>query len=296
MTAKVKRPMNLKMSDQQFPDIEERVALSDREFALFQQLIFEVAGITMSSEKKALVLGRLGKRVRRLQLPDFETYYRYLTQGEGRTNGEWQCCIDLLTTHETYFFREPQHFEFLSKEVLPQYSKGQRVRVWSAASSSGEEIYTLAMVLADTLGLKADWSVLGTDISKQMVEACQDAIYPESRVRQTTKHYRHRYLLRGVGQYQGMLSIVPELRQKVRFQQFNLLDKLTNAELFDIVFCRNVLIYFDMDTKRKVVKNLCDKLKVGGYLITGHSESLQSMLGDGLDAVKPSIYRKRARL
>lgn len=274
-------------------DIDARYELSDRAFSLFQSLIFETAGVSMSSAKKNLVFGRLGKRVRRLCLPDFESYHHYITLGEGKTNGEWQCCIDLLTTHETYFFREPQHFEFLCNEVLPKYSAGQRLKVWSAASSSGEEVYTLAMVLADKLGLGADWSILGTDISKQMVEACKDAIYPENRVRLTAKHYRHSYLLRGVGQYQGMLGIVPELRRKVRFQQFNLLERLASTELFDVIFCRNVLIYFDTETKKKVIANLLTKLKAGGYLITGHSESLQSILDGKLEAIKPSIYRKR---
>jgi len=266
-------------------------ALSEKAFKGFQKLIFDAAGISMSAEKKPLIASRLGKRIRVLNLVDYDGYYHYLTKGEGAGNGEMQRFVDLLTTNETYFYREPQHFEYLSKHILPRYNNGQPLRIWSAASSSGEEIYTMAMIIADSLGIDSNWEILGTDISIRMLESARQAIYSDYRVRLLPKHLRHRYMLKGKGKQQGYVAVAPEIRKHIRFEYYNLIESPPHASLFDVIFCRNVLIYFNKDTKQQVIQHLCKQLKNGCCLFTGHSESIHGM-SNMLKAVSPSVYQK----
>ncbi len=265
--------------------------ISQKAFSGFQKLIFESAGITMSDAKKSLVSGRLGKRVRILNLKNFDEYLNYITKGEGAQNSEFQLFIDLLTTNETYFFREPQHFDFLRKQILKQHKPDQMLRIWSAASSSGEEAYTLSMILADELGVDGKWEILGTDISTKMIKSAKQAIYNEHRVRLVPNDVRHRYLLKGTGKQKGYVAVVPELKKHVRFEHYNLLESATGREMFDVIFCRNVLIYFSQDTKKIVMQKLFKQLKQDAYLMTGHSESLHGMI-PGLRSVQPSVYLK----
>lgn len=265
------------------------VRLSDKAFAGFGKLIFEKAGISMSSAKKTLVASRLGKRLRALKIESYDGYLKYLLQGDGASNGEMQCFIDLLTTNETYFFRESQHFDYLCRTILPNFPKDKRLRIWSAASSSGEEAYTLAMLLAEELGVGGNWEILGTDISSKVVKAAQAAVYNEHRIRLVPKHIKHKYLMRGTGSNEGLYAVVPELLRHVTFDRYNLIDSPARREMFDVIFCRNVLIYFDGVTKQRVVERLMGQLSHGGYLFTGHSESLHSM-SSRLQSVMPSVY------
>lgn len=269
-------------------------ALSDKVFNEFRELIHKAAGISMSEGKKTLISGRLTKRLRFLQLLGFKDYLHYITKGEGAYNGEFQQFIDLLTTNETYFFREPQHFDFLKNTILPHYKNGRRLRIWSAASSSGEEAYTLAMILADELGLEADWKIIGTDISTKMITAARAAIYSEHRARMVPQDPRHRYLLRGKGEHSGFVAVAPELKMHVAFQHYNLVESPINNENYDVIFCRNVLIYFNQETKLKVISRLCQQLKHDGYLMTGHSESLHGVV-PALKSVCPSVYHYTAK-
>jgi chemotaxis protein methyltransferase CheR len=266
-------------------------AMSSKAFSGFQNLIFESAGITMADTKKSLVSGRLGKRVRTLNLQSFDDYLKYLTKGEGFHNGELQLFIDLLTTNETYFFREPQHFDFLRQKILKQHKPDQSLKIWSAASSSGEEAYTLSMILADELGIDGNWEIIGTDISSEMIRSAKSAIYNEHRVRLVPKDVRQRYLLKGTGEQKGNVAVVPELKKHVRFEHYNLVESPLKREQFDIIFCRNVLIYFNQDTKKDVINRLLKQLKKDAYLMTGHSESLHGMIPE-LRSVQPSVYRK----
>lgn len=284
--------MSVNMASRDAPQGESVIdaGLTEQVFSGFQRLIFDAAGISMSAAKKPLVSGRLAKRVRALNLPGFEAYYQHVSGAQGASDGELQHCIDLLTTNETYFFRENQHFDFLKKTVLPQRTSSKRLRIWSSASSSGEEAYTLAMVLADYLGVEGDWEILGTDISTRMIDAAQRAIYSEHRVRGVSREYRHRYLMRGTGRNQGSVGVVPELKKHVTFESYNLVSSARKSPQFDVIFCRNVLIYFNAETKAKVIRRLCDSLLPGGYLITGHSESLLGSI-PFLQSVIPSVYQ-----
>lgn len=268
--------------------------ISDKAFNQIKGLIYSIAGINLSDAKKSLVVGRLNKRLRALKLQSFEDYYRYLTSKNAGREQELQLFVDLLTTNETYFFREQLHFDFLVKTVLPEFKNtGQPLSIWSAASSSGEEGYTLCMLLAEHLGIDRNWRVYGTDISSKILNDARNAIYDEHRVRLVPQNYRHKYLLKGIGSQKGRSAVVPELKKHISFSAFNLIDGPMTSEQHDVIFCRNVLIYFDHETKDKVVNRLCKKLKPGGYLISGRSESLHS-LSHGLNTVMPSVYQKLA--
>lgn len=269
----------------------EQSVMSNKAFSGFQALIFQSAGITMSDAKRSLMTGRLVKRLRALKLQSYDDYLHYLTKGEGAHNNEFQRFTDLLTTNETYFYREPQHFDFLKQEILSKHQPNKLLRIWSAASSSGEEAYTLAMILTEELGINANWEIIGTDISTEMIKSARQAIYNEHRVRLVPKDIRYKYMLKGSGEYKGYVAVAPEIKKHVRFEHYNLVDSPNRKEMFDVIFCRNVLIYFDQETKKKVMKKLSKQLKVGSYLMTGHSESLHGMLPE-LKSVKPSVYLK----
>ncbi|HED14029.1 MAG TPA: SAM-dependent methyltransferase [Gammaproteobacteria bacterium] len=265
-------------------------ALSNKTFCGFQELIFKAAGISLADSKRTLVAGRLAKRVRALNLQDLTAYYRYVSGAEGVRSGELQHCIDFLTTNETYFFRETKHFPFLQETVFCHFARGRPLRLWSAASSSGEEAFTLAMLLADQLGLENPWHILGTDISSRILLSAHQAIYSEHRARGVPKAYWRRYLMRGTDQHQGFVSVVPELREHVSFAPYNLVTSPRKQEKFDVIFCRNVLIYFNEETKLGVVRRLCENLQPKGILVTGHAESLHGMVSS-LTSLRPSVYQ-----
>lgn len=272
-------------------EVPEKPEMSVNAFSGFQALIFKAAGITMSDAKKSLITGRLAKRLRALNLTNYDQYLHYITKGEGSRNNEFQLFTDLLTTNETYFYREPQHFEFLTNEILKKHQPNKLFRIWSAASSSGEEAYTLAMVLAESLGINSSWEIIGTDISTKMIKDARQGIYNEQRARMVPENIRYKYLMKGSGKQKGFVSVVPEIKRHVRFEHYNLVDSPLRKEMFDVIFCRNVLIYFNQETKKKVMQKLSKQLKVGSYLMTGHSESLHGMLKE-LKSVKPSVYLK----
>jgi len=260
-------------------------AFSDAEFREFQQMIFAVAGIHMPASKKIMVAGRLSRRLKALQLNSFGAYGQRL-----RTDAvEKQTAVDLLTTNETYFFREPRHFDFLRDRVLPGHSRRRPFRLWSAACSSGEEAYTAAMVLADTLG-QSGWEILASDISTQVLEKAVTGRYPMARTDKIPPASLKRHCLRGVGKAEGSLMVDPALRSKVDFRQINLNTRLPDVGLFDVIFLRNVMIYFNAETKQQIVARLQSCLQPGGYLIIGHSETLNGFQS-GLKGVMPSVYR-----
>jgi chemotaxis protein methyltransferase CheR len=266
----------------------EAPAITDAEFAQFQRLIYQIAGISLADSKKVLLVGRLGKRLKALDLATFGEYHRLVASGNAPD--ERQTMVDLLTTNETYFFREEAHFDYLRQVILPQHPAGQAFDIWSAASSTGEEIYTLSMVLADELGVNAPWSILGSDISTQVLAVAQRGLYWLDRTRGLPQSYLKKYCLKGVRSQEGSFLIAPELRRHTRFMQINLNTTLPEIGKFHCIFLRNVMIYFDNDTKRKVVARLVEKLRPGGYLIVGHSESLNG-INETVRPVKPTIYR-----
>ena len=254
----------------------------------FQRFIYDAAGITMSNGKQALVSGRLAKRLAHFQLESYGDYLRLL---ESRAEpGELQVAVDLLTTNETYFFREPKHFALLRELATDARAHSKTFRVWSAASSSGEEGYSIAMVLADVLG-DAPWEVLGTDISTRVLQRARSGHYPMERASQMPQDYLKRFCLKGQGSEEGTMLIDRALRQRVQFQHVNLNEPLPKVGCFDVIFLRNVMIYFNLETKRQVVARLLAQLRPGGYFLIGHSETLND-INDTLSAVAPSIYRK----
>lgn len=264
--------------------------INDAEFKRFSGLIYNIAGITLSDAKKVLVTGRLSKRLKALSIDNYTQYYKYVTNVDH--TDELQVMVDLLTTNETYFFREPQHFDFLAQIAPASIKPGQTYRVWSAAASNGAEAYTIAMVLADKLGLNGAWEVLGTDISNSVLNKARNAHYRITEADNIPPQNLKKYCLKGKEAQQGTLLIDPELRRHVRFEQMNLnADKPKKFGEFDVIFLRNVLIYFDVKTKQHVVSNLLSSLKRDGYFIVGHAESLHDVT-DALVSVKPTIYRR----
>ena len=261
--------------------------ISDAEFAQFQRLIFQLAGISLSDSKKVLVVGRLSKRLNHFGFKTFGQYYRYI--GSNEDPHERQIVVDLLTTNETYFFREPKHFDFL-REIATQRRSASSFRVWSAASSTGEEAYSVAMVLGDVLGGNS-WNIVGTDISSRVLEKARLGHYPLERAQGIPQPLLKRFCLKGVGEHEGTLLLVRELRERVEFLYSNLMAPRQGLGVFDIIFLRNVMIYFDNDTKRKVVSNLVPYMKEDGFFIVGHSESLNGIT-DSLTPVRPTIYRR----
>ena len=246
-------------------------ALDDRTFRGFADLMYRTAGLCFADNKKSLVASRLGTRIQRLGLDDYRAYLALLSRDAG--GGELQVALNLLTTNETYFFREPAHYELLERELAAL--QPQRLRLWSAASSFGDEAYSVAMLLADLQrrgGLGDDWSILGTDISDRVLQAASSAVFPEERLRDVSLERRRRYCLRGEGDAVGLVQVAPQLRSRLRFGWLNLTRPIEDLGPFDVVFLRNVLIYFDPDTKVEVVDRVLSQLRPGGLFFLGTAE------------------------
>ena len=264
-------------------------ALNDHDFGLLRDWVYAQAGINMSPAKKPLVMSRLQKRLMHFGLESFGDYYRLIT--DARELQEAQIALDLLTTNETYFFREPKHFDFMRERAVPERRAGTTYRVWSAACSSGEEPWSVAMTLASLLG-ENGWEMLASDISTRVLARAQSAHYAMERAEHIPRPLLTRYCLRGVRSQEGTFRVVPELRRRVKFLQVNLIAPLPDVGVFDLIFLRNVLIYFDMETKAKVVRQLCAALRPGGYFFCGHSESLHGM-SLPLTTIHPAIYQRQ---
>lgn len=263
--------------------------ISDDDMRLFQHFFNTRIGVYLPLSKKALLCHRLSARLAILGLDSMKDYYAFLIQPQ--STDERQMVVDLMTTNETAFFREEQHFSYLQHTILPTYGKGAPVLVWSAASATGEEAYSLAMLLADVVG-GDQWQVLASDISQRVLVFAQRALYPMRKCHRIGTAYRNQYCLRGTGEYEGHFLIHRDIRRHVHFRQINLLDvDVAVQQRFDIILLRNVTIYFDALTKAKVVRAVLGKLKPGGYLIVGPSETLHGMYED-VEVCAPSIYRR----
>ncbi len=263
--------------------------ITDQEFAQLRRLLFDEAGISLADSKKTLVLGRLTKRLKITGNANFTGYLRQVVGGDA---AERRVMIDLLTTNETSFFREPKHFELLREHVLARPRRDAPFSVWSAACSSGEEPYTIAMVLMDALGASAPWDILATDLSTRVLERARSGHYALERATNIPKPLLKKYCLKGVREQDGTFLVERGLRERVRFLHLNLIEPFpANLGPFDVIFLRNVMIYFETDTKRKIVEAMIPKLRPGGYFLIGHSETLNGVT-DKLTALRPSVYRK----
>jgi chemotaxis protein methyltransferase CheR len=248
--------------------------ISTKAFDSVTRLFHSVSGIKLGDNKQALVSGRLQKLAMEAGEKDVDAYVARLVGGQAPA-AEMTRVIDRLTTNETYFFREPQHFNDLA-ERLKDWPQGREIKVWSAASSSGEEAYSCAMLMADVLGA-APWQVIGTDLSTVMVENAQRGLYPLERARMVPPEYLRRFCLKGQSEHAGHLLVTKKLRERVCFMPANLMQKLPQMPMFDVIFLRNVLIYFDMEAKAQIVRRVLTQLQPDGVLYTGHAESLSTL-------------------
>lgn len=262
--------------------------LQHHEFLWIKDYLYKNAGIVLNESKQVMVMGRLEKRLRYYDLSSYTEYFKLFTK-PGFEN-ERVIAIDLLTTNETYFFREPAHFDFFTSSILPQYSSYRSFRVWSAASSSGEEAYTLAMLLAE-YGRGMQWEILGTDISTRILDKAKRGLYPSQASEKIPPDLLKKYCLKGTGEYDGFLLIDPALRRNVKFDYANLIGNLPDLGKFEVIFLRNVMIYFDIETKQRLLERILKSLQPGGYFFVSHSESLNG-LNTELQLIRPSIYRK----
>ncbi len=262
------------------------------EFEKIRKLAYDTFGLDLRTGKETLVSTRLSKQIRERGFRSFEDYYQHVV---GDSTGESLIqLIDALTTNHTSFFREPAHFEFLKRTALPEWARrGTPLNIWSAACSTGEEPYTIAMCVLEELGASAAGRVriLATDISTRVLEKAGQAIYPADRVDGIPGHQLRKYWLRGEGDWNGHYRAKKEVRALVEFRRLNLMESLPQIGPFPVIFCRNVMIYFDKPTQQRVVQRLAGRLEPGGYLLTGHSESLTG-IDHGLQYVQPAVYRK----
>ena len=273
--------------------------LRDREFHRFSGLIYESVGIKMPPAKKTMLEARLQKRLKALGIATFEEYSDYVFSLEGRTT-EMVHLIDVVTTNKTDFFREPGHFDFMVKTALPNIlavrgdASREPVRIWSAGCSTGEEPYTLAMVLSEFAAGRPDFrvAITASDICTQVLQTAKTAIYPEERTDPIPLNLKKKYLMRSREKSKSLVRISPRLRSLVNFRRINFMDDdLGITEKMDIIFCRNVVIYFDKPTQQTLMRKFYKQLKPGGYFFIGHSETL-SGLDVNFKAVASTVYRK----
>lgn len=266
--------------------------LTDKEFELFKHLIYQQVGITLDAPKKTLLVSRLGKRLRDLKLPSYQAYYDCVNAQDGEE--ELMKLLDLVSTNKTDFYREPVHFDFLRDQVLPEVQSAKTLRIWSSASSSGEEPYTIAMTLFDAIPDISRWDIkiLASDISTRVLAKASSGIYEEERVSQLPQDLVQRHFLRGKGPQAGKLQVRPQIGRLVAFRRINLMDPTFPIRSpLDVIFCRNVMIYFDRPTQAKLMEKFFRYLRPGGYLFIGHSESLQ-WIDHQFTYLRPTIYQK----
>jgi chemotaxis protein methyltransferase CheR len=273
--------------------------MKDREFQRLSTLIYAEAGIKMPPAKKTMLEARLQKRIKKIGQPSFEAYTDYLFSSEGRS-AELIHLIDAVTTNKTDFFREPAHFEFLVKQAIPSlstnriYNQLNPLRVWSAGCSTGEEPYTISMVLAEYAAVQHGFrfTITASDICTQVLQKAMAGIYAEERTDTIPLHMKKKYLLKSRDRSRSLIRIIPDLRGTVQFKRINFMeDQFDITGQLDIIFCRNVVIYFDRDTQETLMRKFYKLLRPGGFLFIGHSETL-----NGIDvpfkSVASTIYRK----
>lgn len=269
--------------------------LRTADFRKMSALLYEKSGILLQPVKMNLLEARIRKRLRALGLPSFQAYSDFLFTQEGQDQ-ELENFINVLTTNKTDFMREFAHFEFLTEEVLPRLlRKRKRLSFWSAACSKGAEPYTLAMVLEEYLRMNPQcglcYQILATDISTKVLNEAVQAVYDEDDIEPIPMDWRKRYILRGRSNYRGQVRMAPVLRDKIQFRHLNLMEAFDNRSQHDVIFCRNVTIYFDRETQNRLVRKFLNIMQPDGYLIMGHSESLD-IQANPIKACAPSVYQR----
>jgi chemotaxis protein methyltransferase CheR len=281
-------------NDSSSPWLPVNRQISDLDFQRFQRLMYEESGIWLSASKKALLCGRLAKRLRQLNIGSLHDYCRFVLENPD----ERVQMINLLCTNETHFFRERHHFDFLTSKVFPFWKAAalrgecpRRIRIWSAGCSTGEEPYSLAMLLLEHFseGSGCEPSILATDISTTALERAQTGVWPVARKTEIPSLLLRRYMLRGTGPEEGYMRAGEAIRSLITFARLNLNDAASMGAKFDLIFCRNVLIYFGADSRKRAIQRLFDSLEPHGYLFVGHAETLTGFT-DQVVTAAPTIY------
>lgn len=272
--------------------------LSDKQFAVIQKYIHDNCGIKLPETKKSMVEGRLRKRLKALGLSSYDEYIdTAFDTGSGMCDVEQMALIDVITTNKTDFFREPNHFNFMSGNLLAKMAEegigtSRCLNVWSSACSTGEEPYTLAMVLSEYFGLDGNFKVYATDISCTVLKKASMGIYSEEKSIEIPYDLKRKYLMRSKKPSSQAVRFIPELRSKISFGRRNLMDDSYRLPVkMDIVFCRNVIIYFEHNTQNDIIRKICSNINRGGYLFLGHSESVHGM-DLPLETVVPTVFLK----
>ena len=279
--------------------LQSPAIMKNKEFEQFSAFIYDKVGIKLTSAKQTMPEARLQKRLKTLGIDTFEAYRDFVFSADGHRT-ELIHLIDVVTTNKTDFFREPSHFDYLTKTALPAIirSRGdclrQPLRIWSAGCSSGEEPYTMAMVLSE-FAAEHDafrFTVLASDISTRILDTARTAVYPEDRVDAVASNFKKKYLLRSKDRSRSLVRICPQLRALITFRRINFMDEdLGVADKMDVIFCRNVVIYFDKPTQQTLMQKFHQQLRPGGYLFLGHSETLNGLDVD-FKVAASTVYQK----
>ena len=278
--------MNMTMTEQEHP-------LNNDVFKRFRALVYRECGINLTDHKRAMFSSRLQKRLSHLGLTSFQDYYDLVVGGH--SDAELTTMLDYISTNQTEFFREPHHFMFLRERVVPELAADKTIRIWSTACSSGEEPYSIAMTLSDTIASPSTWNcrILASDISTRMLAKAATGQYSHEKINSLSSDLVRRHFLLGKGNHRELVKIKPHIANMAVFRRINLMDdRYPIKSLLDVIFCRNVMIYFDRETQAKVLARLSRYLKPGGYLFIGHSETMQG-ISDAFHYVAPTIYRKQ---
>ena len=266
---------------------------SDADFARVQKIVYDFAGIDLNESKRNLVYNRLAKRIRFLQHASFKQYLDYV-EAQGRS-GEFVHLINAITTNMTFFFRENHHFEYLTNTVIPglleSNQASKKIRIWSAGCSTGEEPYSIAIILKEAVPAGWDAKVIATDLDTNVVNTGIKGVYKDDRLKGVTEERKKRWFLKGTGSNSGFIRVKPELQEIIKFGQINLMNDWPLEDPIDVIFCRNVVIYFDKQTQAKLFNRYADLLPDNGHLFIGHSESLYKVC-DRFELLGQTIYKK----
>ena len=273
------------------------LVLKDSEFEKFSRYVYDKCGINLHDGKKELVKARLGKILRQRDFRSFSQYYDYVVND--KSGNELILLLDSISTNLTYFFREPQHFDFLRSKALPEIikmkmsSRNNCLRFWSAGCSSGEEAYSIAIAVSEIFNNRDDWQtkILATDLSTKVLATAHNGVYEEKKIESIPYELRRRYFQKGDNRWKGYFRVKQEVRKKISFERLNFMEEFYFNVPFDVIFCRNVMIYFDNPTKEALIGKFFQNLSNGGYLFAGHAESLTG-LKHPFKYIQPSVYQK----
>ena len=271
---------------------DREFTFSDKDFQRIKRIVYDYAGIDLNESKKNLVYNRLAKRIRFLNQDSFKEYLDYV---EKMGKEEFVHLINAITTNLTFFFRENHHFEYLAETVIPGLLKAnansKKIRIWSAGCSTGEEPYSIAIVLKETVPQGWDAKVIATDLDSNVVQTATNGVYAMDRLKGVTEARKKRWFLKGKGSVEGKVKVKDELKHSIEFGQLNLMEDWPIKDSIDVIFCRNVVIYFDKATQSRLFDRYAERLPMGGHLFVGHSESLYNVC-DRFELLGKTIYQK----